>query len=952
MAGEIISFGPYRLMATERLLTRDNMPVEIGGRALDILIALTDRRGQVLSKRELRNFVWPDATVEEANLRMHITALRRALRDRQDGTRYIVNVPGRGYSFVAPTRRSFVPDASARSATLVGPQDLPPLPPALIGRKQAIATLSSLLLSRRFVSVIGPGGIGKTTIAVALAYGLRQDFGDDGVFFVDLGSITDPARVAGAVASAIGCVGREVDPEPSILAFLCNRRALIILDSCEHLIKAAARFAERLFREAPSLHLLTTSREILRVEGENVHLLMPLESPLEDRPSVVQALASSAVQLFMERAAASGYGNGLNDADAPVVAGICRALDGIALAIELAASRVGVYGIQGTADLLNNGARLMLQGRRSALPRHQTLQAMFDWSFELLSEYEQRLFSRLSVFVGQFTLEAAQSICAETDEEAQRISNAIVSLVDKSLIAISSRSGPAYFRLLDMTRAYAAVKLSERGEEETIAKRHARYFADFLDPVITKSSGLNVRDAAAYAPHMGNIRKAIAWSFSQSEDASIPVELAARTAPLFLELSLFSECQEYCQKALGALRERDRGTQRELELREALAISSMWTRGISEEVRLAIKRGLELSEALRDWRRHICFLSGLNIFLVRLGDFGGSLAAAKRIAAVAEAAGYTAEKVIAEWMLGASYHFAGDQLAALRHCERGFQLELDAPPVQVNLFGFDHRVRALVGLARSLWLRGLPDQARKVAHKTIYEAAEQERPISECIALLYTIPVFLWCGDFDEAALPIEVAIAKASKYSLAPYHALGLALKGELMMAKGDALAAVEVLRQALKALRAQHHHIVTPSVACALAEGLARCGQFEEALVTIDEVRVHVEEVRETFWLPDLLRVRGTILLARPEPDLAAAEDALLGSIDGARKQSAPSWELRAAIPLAQMWWQQGRNSDASAMLEEIYQRFTEGFATMDLVKARRLLNEFGSGSGLSRT
>jgi tetratricopeptide (TPR) repeat protein len=303
-------------------------------------------------------------------------------------------------------------------------------------------------------------------------------------------------------------------------------------------------------------------------------------------------------------------------------------------------------------------------------------------------------------------------------------------------------------------------------------------------------------------------------------------------------------------------------------------------------------------------------------------------------------------------MLGASYHFAGDQLAALRHCERGFQLELDAPPVQVNLFGFDHRVRALVGLARSLWLRGLPDQARKVAHKTIYEAAEQERPISECIALLYTIPVFLWCGDFDEAALPIEVAIAKASKYSLAPYHALGLALKGELMMAKGDALAAVEVLRQALKALRAQHHHIVTPSVACALAEGLARCGQFEEALVTIDEVRVHVEEVRETFWLPDLLRVRGTILLARPEPDLAAAEDALLGSIDGARKQSAPSWELRAAIPLAQMWWQQGRNSDASAMLEEIYQRFTEGFATMDLVKARRLLNEFGSGSGLSRT
>jgi predicted ATPase/DNA-binding winged helix-turn-helix (wHTH) protein len=947
MAGETISFGPFRLRAPERLLTRDNMPIEIGGRALDILIALTDRAGQVLSKRELMKFVWPDALVDEASLRMHITALRRVLGDGQYGTRYIINVPGRGYSFVAPTLRSVAADASVHSTDAVRPQGLPPFPPLLVGRKQTIDALSSLLLSRRFASVIGPGGIGKTTVAVAVAHWLCQEFGDDAVFFVDLGSIADPASVPGTVASAIGCVGQGVGPEQSILAFLSGRRSLIVLDSCEHVIEAAATLAARLFREAPSLNLLTTSREALRIEGENVHLLLPLESPRADKPSAAEALASPAVQLFMERAAASGYEAELTDADAPIVAGICRTLDGIALAIELAASRVGVYGIQGTADLLNDSAGMMLQGRRSALPRHQTLQATFDWSFKLLSEYEQRLFSRLSVFVGQFTLEAARCIGAETNGEAERVSNALVRLVEKSLISISSASGPAYFRLLDMTRAYAATRLLERGEEEAIASRHASYFAKFLEPPRSEDGVLDDRNPTAYALHMGNIRKAIAWSLSQSGDSSIAVELVSRAAPLFLQLSLFSECQDYCQRALEPLRESDCGTRCELELREALAISSMWTRGISEEVRTAIERGLELSEALQDWRRHIRFLSGLNIFLIRLGDFGGSLAAAKRSAAVARAAGYAAEKVIAEWMLGASYHFAGDQLAALRHCERGFQLELNAAPVQVNIFGFDHRVRALVGLARSLWLRGLPDQARKVAHQTIYEATEHEQPISECIALLYTIPVFLWCGDFDQAALPIDVAIAKAGKYSLAPYHALGLALKGELMVAEGNAAAGVEILRQALKTLRAHHHHIVTPSVACALAEGLARCGQVQEAQATIEEIRAHVEEARGIFWLPDLLRVRGEILLASPEPDLAAAEDALVSSIDSARRQSAPSWELKAAIPLAQMWLRQGRGSQARNMLEEIYRRFTEGFEARDQVKARQLLEELGDAS-----
>ena len=410
--GDIVSFGPFRLAAEERLLLKDGAPVAIGGRALDVLIALTARAGEVVSGRELIDLVWPGVIVQEANLRVHIAALRKALGDGRDGSRYIVNVPGRGYSLVVPIRHSSTDSTLpiAAPASPARPRNLPAPLQALVGRNETVAALSSLLLSRRFVSVVGPGGIGKTTVAVAVANALRQEFGDDAVCFVDLGSLTDPADVPSAVASALGCSVQGPDPEPYIHAFLRDKRILIVLDNCEHVIEAAAPLCERLFGGAPSVHLLTTSREALRVEGENVHLLRPLDSPLDDTPSAVQALAWPAVQLFMERAASSGYRAELSDTDAPIVAKICRRLDGIALAIELVASRVGTYGIRGTADLLDGGAELFLPGRRDAQPRHQTLQAMLDWSFKLLSAYEQTVLSRLSVFVGQFTLGAAHSV--------------------------------------------------------------------------------------------------------------------------------------------------------------------------------------------------------------------------------------------------------------------------------------------------------------------------------------------------------------------------------------------------------------------------------------------------------------------------------------------------------------------------------------------------------------
>ena len=335
-----ITFGPFRLIESERRLLKDGQSVEVGGRALDLLLALVARAGEVVTRRELMERVWPDVTVEESNLRVHIRGLRQALGDGQNGTSYITNVPGRGYCFVAPVHH-----IEDRSATAIGlpindmrPSELPPRLTKIIGRDETIAAVSALVMERRFVSVFGAGGMGKTTVALAVAHAISNRF-DDAVYFADLGTVHDPALVTGVVASAVGCLGQAQDPIQDLLTFVAGKRILILLDNCEHVIDAAATLAERLFKEAPQVHILATTREMLRVEGENVYQLHPLQGPDDSNAlTAEEVLASPAVQLFVDRAAASGHRAPLSDDQALIVAHICSQLDGIALAIELVAS--------------------------------------------------------------------------------------------------------------------------------------------------------------------------------------------------------------------------------------------------------------------------------------------------------------------------------------------------------------------------------------------------------------------------------------------------------------------------------------------------------------------------------------------------------------------------------------------------------------------------------------
>ena len=361
---EAFSFGPFCVLPHARRLERDGARAQLGSRAFDILCILIGRQGEVVSKAELMEKAWPGLTVEESSLRFHIAQLRRVLGGNQDGEAYVTNVAGRGYCFVAPV------DRTASSPGRIDPVDeaphpnLPPRPTRILGREKDVGALAEYLVTRRFVTLRGPGGIGKTTLAVDVAHGVAGQF-RDGVRFLDLGSIKEANLVAVAAASALGLLIPVGDPTPRLIAALHDRRLLLVLDSCEHVIEAASRLAEQVYQHAPGVALLATSRESLEAEGESVFELASLAIPPDNIASEAELGRYSSTRLFMECAVAAGYTADITDADAKVVARICRKLDGMPLAIELVASRLSAHGLMEIDELIEGRLRLAWRGRRT-----------------------------------------------------------------------------------------------------------------------------------------------------------------------------------------------------------------------------------------------------------------------------------------------------------------------------------------------------------------------------------------------------------------------------------------------------------------------------------------------------------------------------------------------------------------------------------------------------------
>jgi predicted ATPase/DNA-binding winged helix-turn-helix (wHTH) protein len=449
-----LRFGRFDLRVNERRLMFDGRTVPLGDRAFDILVELARNAGTVVTKRALCEAAWPDMIVEEGCLRFHIGALRKALGALDGGDRLLKTVAGRGYCFTATAEGAAAKEAVglvdfARAA-------LPSLR-RMVARNDVLADVVARLLTEGFLTLVGPPGIGKTTLAVHAAAACAQEF-PDGTFFVDLSVANDCKQVIGCVADALGAASLHSAAIEAIVAKLDDRRALLVLDGCEHVVEGAAVLAEQLIQTLPKLSILVTSRESLLVEEENVHRIFPLEYPSDTSEATAQeAMRYPAVALFVERVQANHHGYRLSDADVPFVSEICRKLDGIPLALELAAGRVPSYGIQQTAALIGTRLGLLWKGRRTAPPRHQTLAAALDWSYDLLMPEEQQLLQRLSTLPSPATL---SEICTFADLDVDAAVQGLASLVCKSLVIVDEEFGLARYRLLDTTRVYAQHKLT------------------------------------------------------------------------------------------------------------------------------------------------------------------------------------------------------------------------------------------------------------------------------------------------------------------------------------------------------------------------------------------------------------------------------------------------------------------------------------------------------------
>ena len=887
--------------------------------------------------------------MEEANLKIQVSALRRALGDGQGDNRYVATVVGRGYNFVAPIRKE--EPSRASSSPTIAPAALHNLPFAttrMIGREEIVTTLVTQLSRQRLVTVVGPGGIGKTTVGLAVAERMIGAY-EHGVWLVDLAPLRDPGLVPSAVATVLGLEIRTEDPLPGLVAALRDSRVLLLLDNCEHVIDAAAGLAEALLSGTSGVNILATSREPLGVPGERVHRLASLNSP-EPSPGLTatEAAAFPAVQLFVERVTAIVEDFALTDANAPLVVAICRRLDGLPLAIEFAAPRVEVLGVEGLAARLDDSLRRLSGARRrAAMPRHRTMRAVVDWSYGLLSENEQRFFRALGIFAGGFTAEAATAVAMDAATTGADAIDRLADLVAKSLVVADVSGTKPRFRLLDTTRAFAIEKLDASGERERIARRHAEYYRDLFEraerEVPARPTGEWLAD---YAGEIDNLRAALDWAFSPSGVASIGVALTVAAIPLWLQLPMVDECRSRVEQVFASLaREASIDARGEMKLQAALGASLLFTKGAIPAARQASTAALRLAESLGDTEHQLRALWELWVHHTNTGELAAALAVAQRFYTLALEHADPATLSIADRMMGMSYHYLGDQTNAWRHIERMLSADVDpkrhSPLIR---FWFDQKVAGRVALARILWLRGFADQAWRTVQSAVGDAEAVADPATLCYALCHGgCLVALWVGNLAAAERYAEMLLDHSRKHGFAVWNDFASRLKGVVLVKTGDFDGGSPLLRAGLHEITEPNSNLWFLTTLSQMAEALGHAGRVADGLATVER---GIDRSQRGWLAPELLRIKGELLLSQGTTGTTeTVEDVFRQALDWAREHGSLSWELRAATSLARLLRNQGRPADAIACLQPIYDRFTEGFGTADLIAAKQLLDDLGA-------
>lgn len=810
----------------------------------------------------------------------------------------------------------------------------------ILGREEAIHSVVAQLKLQRFVTILAAGGMGKTTVAVAAAHAAVVDY-PDGVYVVDLAPVVDPGLLAQRVASAVGCLTGYTAAHTVLQQWANERRALVVLDSCEHLIDAAAELAEALGGAGSRVAVLATSREPLRARGEWLYRLAPLGLPQPGEvASVNEAMAFPALRLFAERARAAAPDFALTDADVPQLVSLCTRLDGIALAIEIVAARVDARGIGGLSRELE-GLLLHLPVRRRQAPaRHSTLAALLDWSYRLLSPVEQTVLRRLSVFRSGFSMAMAEQVVADADVDAEEVQDTLLDLVAKSLVAPGRGAVPDLRRLLDTTRAYAGQKLDEARERAAVSLRHARWLAGVLAEADSDWNRMTRQQwMVRYSPLIDDIRAALDWAFTQDGDVALGVELTIAGFAIGRQMLLVDEFSDRVKLAIAAIADGRDGSAAApdpagIEARRKRLTFLIACLGTGSGVPLApmpapMPAPESAANPVTDADQLAQRFSGLNAMwamAVFRGDFKDGATWADEMEQLADATADPVARLVAGRIQAQTLHFAGWHSLAAEKARGVLDEAWRTIPLSYNPSPVELRVSMRVMLARTLWMQGRPDSAAAMGEEAIAQALT-DSPLAQCqVIAMGSLVIAMWSGLAEPARL-LAGQLADLEKL---------LGFSHWLRWSRG------------LCAMVALHDGGKIPATADA--------SWFEEPepvladhLATLDERWLtprciqRVESGMVGWCAAEALRLQGERALRARSADGGVQAEALFRrSLAVAREQEAASWELRSATSLARHWRAQERRREARAVLEPVFARFKEGFGTADWRAAHALVED----------
>ena len=666
-----MTFGRCVIRPAQRDVLIDGEPAKLGARAFDLLIVLVERRERVTSKDELLELVWPGLIVEENNLQVHISALRKLL-----GTQAIATIPGRGYQFTlladyTPPTADESPKVERDRPTVqkhlasppIYPNNLPRQLTSFIGRDNEIAAVETLLLRNRLLTLIGSGGCGKTRLSLQVAANAFAQF-PDGAWFLELAPLTEPGLMLQAVASTFGLKEEAGKPLGHALTeHLRDKRLLLLVDNCEHLIDACATVVDMLLRQCPDLKILASSRQALGTAGEQTYRVPSLSLPDRDVTQTPQSLLQyESVQLFVDRALLARADFELTKDNAAALASLCCQLDGIPLAIELAAARLGLLSVAEIDRKLDHRFRLLIGGSRTALPRHQTLLSLIDWSYNLLNQAEQLLLQRLSVFAGGWTLEAAEAVCAGEGVAEWEVLDLLTQLCDKSLVVVEQMARSSRFRLLETVRQYARDKREKSADDAAIRTTHCRYFLALAEAAELQLNAAGQSESLLQleAEHE-NLLASLDWSLAAAGAQDV-LRLCGALGDFWMMQGRLSEGREWCERVFLKTERQPPSPERAKALNAAGTLALY--QGDFAAARDLHETALGIAQQLADQQGIRAALSGMGLLALSLGDFSAAQTRNEASLAVAQQMGERRGVATALGNLGAVALSQGDYPAA------------------------------------------------------------------------------------------------------------------------------------------------------------------------------------------------------------------------------------------------------------------------------------------------